>query len=287
MSATGARRSGGSGDGNATAVLRLVPFVALLAVLVLLVGVRALVRSAPVPPSLAPGTVTLDGEVVAPVDADAIAALRSACRRGSGTHAEAVARVRTEHVAGDLIDSRSVRACPVGFDGLEVRLIGEVVGDVLARDGGAWLTLNDDAHALGAGPLVGHGVRAGTNHGLAVWAPTGTYEQLAAPGRAARRGDIVVVVGTLRRADPEDGGGLSVRATGIEVLVPGASATAPFHRTQALVALVALAGVGLAGAVRLSAGRGAPRPATTGTAARPGSRRSRVAGRRRPDVRGG
>lgn len=286
--------------------VRLVVLVVVLAFVAVLVGVRALVRAAPTAPSLAPGALVLDGAPLAAPDPEEVAALRVACRRGSSTFAETVARVRAEHVAGSVVDSPTVLACPAGLDGLEVRLVGEVVGDVLPREGGAWLTINDDAHAREVGPLVGHGTRRGTNRGLAVWAPDGTHERLGAPGRAGRRGDLVVVVGTVRRADPDDGGGLTVRASAIEVLVTGARASAPLHRTQAVAAVVALTGVAIAGGlrlrgarrtiprpgagrlrigrpgagrlrrarpgnVRLSAGRPAPPPGTTGTAPRSGS----------------
>lgn len=290
--------------------VRLVPLIALLALVVLLVGVRTLVRTAPSAPSLAPGPILLEGRPLAPTDPAELAALRSACRRGSSGHAAALERVRAEHVPGSVVDSRTVLACPAGHDGLEVRLVGEVVGDVLLREGGAWLTLNDDAHAREAGPLVGHGARRGTNRGLAVWAPDGTHERLGTPGRAGRRGDLVVVVGTVHRADPADRGGLTVRASDLEVLVPGAVAEAPLHQPQALAALVALGAVALlAGrrlaaawrpapwerlaswgrraAGRVSAGRADPRAARTGRAPRPGRKRSRADGRRRPDAHGG
>lgn len=291
-------------SGRARLRAALTPLVAVVALVAILAGVRALVVGAPQAPSLAPDPAALERaglEVGSTADPASTAALRASCRRGAREHAATVERLRAEHVAGGLVDVASVVACPAGHDGLEVRLVGEVVGDVLVRSGGVWLTVNDDAHALTVGPLVGHGARRGTNRGLAVWAPDGTHEDLGPPGRAGRRGDLVVVVGTVVRGDAEDGGGLTLRAVAIERVLAGEAARAPVHREQAIAALLALGAVALAGARRaldgarralagtvgLSAGRAGRPAARTDTAPRWGRPRSRDDGRRRPDARDG
>jgi hypothetical protein len=256
----------------------VLPLVAVLVVAGVVLGVRALVSLAPAAPSLAPPAAL----TVAPAEAEPLS-----CPRGATDHRAAVERLRSEHAPGTLVDAAAVIACPAGLDGLEVRLVGEVVGDVVRRRGGVWLTVNDDAHARAAGPLVGHGARAGANQGLAVWAPDGAHEALGPPGRAGRRGDLVAVTGIVHRADPADGGGLTVRASAIEVLAPGASAVETTHRTQAIAAAIALVLVAGAGLARVSAGRAGRRAGTTGRATRSGRRRSRAGGRRRPDARGG
>lgn len=173
------------------------------------------------------------------------------CRRG-GDAALAAERAG-ELEAGTLVRTADVLACPAAHDGRTVTLVGEVVGDVVRRAGGAWLTVNDDAYALVHGPLVGHGTRAGRNAGIAVWAPDGTHEGLGVPGRAGRRGAVVRVTGTIHRTDPADGGGLTLRAETLEVLATAVTVRAPINVPQAVVAAVALAVVGAAGAVRLRA----------------------------------
>ena len=142
-----------------------------------------------------------------------------------------------------LVNSTEVIDCPDAFDGHVVVYIGEVVGDVLERDGGAWVLVNDDAYALEVGPLRGHDEYSGTNTGLSVWLPTPLPE--LEPGGSDRRGTIIRVQGVVHRADPADGGGLTLRALDAEsttIVAPSQPLNQPINRTQAIVAtLFALA----------------------------------------------
>lgn len=216
----------------------------------ILAGLVALAPAAPRPPA-APGLEVPDAE-------------GTECRRGASDPAVVAAR-RAELGPAAPVRAADVRACPRAHDGLTVTLVGEVVGDLVRRDGGVWLTVNDDAYALEHGPLVGHGTRAGTNVGLAVWAPDGTHEGLGGPGRAGRRGDLVRVVGTVRRADPEDGGGLTLRATTLEVLAPSVAVPAPVNLPQAVLAAAALVGALAGVGRRLVAHRRDGRPRRRGS----------------------
>jgi hypothetical protein len=137
--------------------------------------------------------------------------------------------------------SGEVMACPRQFDGHVVEYVGEVVGDVLRRRGGAWMLVNDDAYALEAGPLGLHRRPRGTNTGLAVWLPDPMPGLVGSPGRSGVRGDVIRVVGVLHRTDPEDGGGLTIRATTAELVAPAERAPEPFDREQALFALLLMA----------------------------------------------
>jgi hypothetical protein len=155
------------------------------------------------------------------------------------TRAEAASEIAT--LAGALreegrVTSPLVLACPRLFDGREVVFVGEVVGDVLRRSGGAWLQLNDDDYALEVGPLGPHRELRGFNSGLAVWVPDGSHEGLGAPGRHGMRGAIVQVEGVLLRADPEAGGGITIRARSLEILLPATSVTEPLHLPLVLTA---------------------------------------------------
>ena len=136
------------------------------------------------------------------------------------------------------ISSTQVILCPRGYDGLTVTFVGEVVGDVLPRPGGAWAQVNDDAYALEVGPLVGHRELDGFNTGLAVWLPDGLHEQIEAPGRPGRRGDVILVRGTLFQADPDDGGGLTIRAEELETLAAPLEVEDPLHIPQLIAAVV-------------------------------------------------
>lgn len=153
----------------------------------------------------------------------------------------------TEPAVGRLRSSEVV-ACPDQFDGRLVEFVGEVVGDVLERQEGAWVLVNDDAYALESGPLPAHDERVGTNTGLTVWLPGNDVEAEVTPGRPRLRGDVIAVRGRLLRADPADGGGMTLRAEEYTVVSEARPAEPPFRRTQAIVAaivvLVTLAVVG-------------------------------------------
>ncbi len=143
--------------------------------------------------------------------------------------------------------SGEVLACPVAFDGIEVTYLGEVVGDVLRRDGGSWLLVNDDAYALVTGPLQASGAPSGLNSGLAVWVPAPLDQEVDTPGRAGVRGDVVEVTGTVNRTDPADGGGLTIRATDLEVVAEAVTVDTPVHwRQVGAAAVLGLLALGVA-----------------------------------------
>jgi hypothetical protein len=91
--------------------------------------------------------------------------------------------LRADLPPGGRVRSEQVYRCPTAWDGLTVTFVGEVVGEVLPRRGGAWVQVNDDAYALEVGPLVGHRNREGSNTGMSVWLPDGLHEQIANVGR--------------------------------------------------------------------------------------------------------
>lgn len=147
--------------------------------------------------------------------------------------------------AGRRVTSALVVSCPTRFDGRRVTYVGEAVGDLLVRDGGAWLLVNDDDYALELGPLPGHRDHRGTNGGLSVWLPDPLPDQLTGLGRPGVWGDIVEVTGTIRRTDPADGGGLTLRAEELTIRQPAQEVDEPMHRPQLLLAVLAvLAGTG-------------------------------------------
>jgi len=202
------------------------PLLGTLALLLALLGLTTVLeRAAPAAPRALPAVAGLPEPVLdVPV----------ACTRADD--AAVVAALAAELRPEGRITTAIVIACPRLFDGRDVVFVGEVVGDVLRRRGGAWVQVNDDAYALDLGPFGAHRERRGSSAGLAVWLPDGFHESLGPPGRAGRRGDVLRVEGVLRRSDPADGGGLTVRATAVEVLAPAARATVPFDRTLALAA---------------------------------------------------
>ena len=147
--------------------------------------------------------------------------------------------------AGARVTSAIVVACPQAFDGRRVTYVGEVVGDVLRRDGGAWVQINDDAYALEVGPLPAHDDLRGTNSGLQVWLPDDLLAGIE-PGRPGTRGDVVQVEGVLLRADPEDAGGMTLRVDRLQVHAEAVDVDVPIDPAQAVLAVATcLAALGI------------------------------------------
>lgn len=137
------------------------------------------------------------------------------------------------------VNSVDVIECPDAFDRQSVTYVGEVVGDVLHRRGGAWLLVNDDGYALRTGPLQSHDAFDGFNTGLSVWLPDPLPELEA--GGPRQRGTVIEVRGVILRADPADGGGLTLRALDpgdVRVIRGAEPVDRPINRGQAVLALV-------------------------------------------------
>jgi hypothetical protein len=202
----------------------LIGAVAGLALIVL--GAEALLRAAPLDDR---------GDELRVLDVPPLASVEvSTCARRAGD--DRAADVRDVFPAGGRLSSAQVYACPSAYDGLRVTYAGEPVGELLPRQGGVWAQVNDDDYALEVGPISGHRELRGFNSGLAVWLPDGLHERISDVGRPGRRGDVLLLTGVLHRADPRDGGGITLRADRLEVLAPAVAVPAPLHTTQAVVA---------------------------------------------------
>lgn len=169
------------------------------------------------------------------VPALALAEARSCTRQADDTVTD---DIRTAFPSGGRVSSTQVFACPSAFDGRRVTYVGEAIGDLLVRRDGAWLQVNDDVYALEVGPLVGHREQGGFNTGMSVWLPDGLHERVQGLGRPDQRGDVILVRGTLHRADPNDGGGTTVRAEELEILAEALPIDDPLHVPQLIVAIV-------------------------------------------------
>jgi hypothetical protein len=208
------------------------PLLAVVALLAALLSLTSwLARSAPVASPADRAVPVLDG-LEDPL-------LPEPLRCSRADERASIAGLREQVRAEGRLTSAIVFACPRLLDGREVVYVGEVVGDVMRRSGGAWVHVNDDAYALEVGPFGPHREQRGASSGLAVWLPDGQHEQLGAPGRHGRRGDIVRIEGVLQRADAADGGGITVRAGRLEVLSPSTPVDEPLNLRLVIAAGVA------------------------------------------------
>jgi hypothetical protein len=173
---------------------------------------------------------TVDPELAVEVPAPAAESEARTCSRDGDQ--QAIEDARGALGNRPVVSSGMVQSCPAAYDGVAVRYAGEVVGDLLMRDGGAWVLVNDDDYALQVGPLPAHGEHVGTNTGLTVWLPTEHHDAVTGLGRPNRRGDILAIEGRIERADPQDGGGLTLRASDVEVLAPSTEVAEPLDMPQ-------------------------------------------------------
>lgn len=80
------------------------------------------------------------------------------------------------------------------YDGKTLTYQAEVVGDIMIRNNGAWLSLNDGLNALG------------------VWINKDLVKDIQYTGNYKAKGDILEVFGTFHRSCPEHGGDLDIHA---------------------------------------------------------------------------
>jgi hypothetical protein len=94
---------------------------------------------------------------------------------------------------------------PDRWNGTEVTVVGELVGDYSPRRQVVWVQLNDDSYARS--PLLESGERTGANTGIGVRMSFELFEPetWGPPGRYQTRGPIVAVTGTFHHNDPVSG----------------------------------------------------------------------------------
>lgn len=109
-------------------------------------------------------------------------------------------------------------ADPAAFDGTQITLTGELIGDFQRRGDAVWTQLNDDPYVTA--PLHDGGSLAGTNVGVGVRFPAGPFDaaELVAPGGYRVRGPVVRATGTWMFHDEERGGESYLSVESFEVV---------------------------------------------------------------------
>lgn len=126
--------------------------------------------------------------------------------------------------AADTVSGAALLSSPEKFDGKQVTISGELIGDYGFRnDGHVWAQLNDDAYALA--PLRDGGSLRGGNIGIAIRATADLFEGLDPPGRYRTVGPIVRVTGTWRYHDPGRGEETYLEVSTLSLLQPGRPVT--------------------------------------------------------------
>lgn len=106
------------------------------------------------------------------------------------------------------------------YDGHEITIEGEVVGDLMIRGDYAWVTVNDDPYSQQS--LEEGGDFAGfSNIGIGVWMDKEKAALIKVTGGYNHHGDRIRVTGTFHRACHEHGGDCDIHARLVEVVLAG------------------------------------------------------------------
>ncbi len=105
------------------------------------------------------------------------------------------------------------------YDGMEIVIRGEAVGDMMRRGDHAWITVNDDHYSRAA--RLEAGELRGGNSGIGVWLPAREAEKIEVLGRYASKGDLVEVKGVFHSNCREHGGDFDIHATSLKVIERG------------------------------------------------------------------
>ncbi len=105
------------------------------------------------------------------------------------------------------------------YDGREVTVVGELVGDFGVRNNGTvWAQLNDDSYV--DGPLRETGTHGEGNTGIGVRFDSSLAFELDQPGGYRWRGPIVELTGIWHHHDVDRGGESYLEVVSFEVLQP-------------------------------------------------------------------
>lgn len=89
------------------------------------------------------------------------------------------------------------------FDGKEVTIEAEVIGDMMQRGEYTWLNVTDGSAAMG------------------IYIETVKVESIQITGSYKQKGDIVKITGTFHRAYDDQGGDMAIEAKNLEVIEQG------------------------------------------------------------------
>ena len=126
------------------------------------------------------------------------------------------------------------------YDGKEVTIRGEAIGDIMVRGAHAWITVNDDPFSLNRSIEEGGELIGMSNAGIGVWLQAEGTRDINVLGGYKNKGAMVRVTGTFNRACTEHGGDTDIHATRLVVLKEGHPFEHPFAwgKFLALVVLV-------------------------------------------------
>jgi hypothetical protein len=149
----------------------------------------------------------------------------------------AVLLVGPPAMAAESVSATMLLETPQSFDGHEVTVVGELIGDYGYRDDGTvWTQLNDDPYAFS--PLRDGGRLLGGNVGIGIHAAADLFDGIDPPGRYNRVGPLVIVTGTWRYHDPDRGGETYLEVASLQTVRAGYPLSEPVSPTTLVAAAV-------------------------------------------------
>ncbi len=132
----------------------------------------------------------------------------------------AVLLVGPPAMAAESVSATMLLESPQTFDGQQVTVAGELIGDYGHRDDGTvWTQLNDDQYAFS--PLRDGGRLLGGNVGIGIHGAADLFDGIDPPGRYNRAGPLVIVTGIWRYHDPDRGGETYLEVGSLEIVRAG------------------------------------------------------------------
>jgi hypothetical protein len=133
----------------------------------------------------------------------------------------------TEPAEAIEVSVAQLERAPAEWNGREVEITGEVVGDYGIRRSEVWIQVNDDDYVYR--PLLETGEPAGSNSGIGVRLSPDLVdvERWGPPGGYRTRGPVVRIAGVFRYAWAEEGGDTFIEAVGVTLVEPARPLPAP------------------------------------------------------------
>lgn len=137
------------------------------------------------------------------------------------------------------VEASQLLSDPDEWDGRQVAVTGELVGDYSPRDGGVWVQLNDDSFV--GSPIGAGGTPETTNTGIGARIPTDVFDRVEGQaGRYGRIGPIVRLEGIFRHSDAELQGETYLAVDAATTITPARDLRAPGPDAWLAVGLVLL-----------------------------------------------
>ncbi len=105
------------------------------------------------------------------------------------------------------------------YDGKQIRIEGEVIGDIVYHRDGAWINVNDDVYSKRS---IAEGNKPkGQNSGIGIWVSKEDAKKVKFKGDYFHKGDIVYVEGIFSSNCPKHNGDIDIHAKKFMVVKQG------------------------------------------------------------------